>query len=85
MPQALAAAQDRDAPVEGAVGDLARERIFAGDEAHRHVGGNWLACTAARTRAGVVPETPIGTGPVEALPAKAKPRMAAMARAPRAP
>ena len=43
-------------------------------------GGNWLACTAARTRAGVVPETPMGTGPVDALPAKAKPRMAAMAR-----
>ena len=42
-------------------------------------GGSWLACTAARTRAGDVPETPMGTGPFDALPAKAKPRMAAMA------
>ncbi len=41
--------------------------------------GSWLAWTAARTRAGEAPDTPMGSTAVEALPAKAKPRMAAMA------
>ena len=41
--------------------------------------GSWLACTAARTSAGEAPDTPMGSAPLEALPAKAKPRMAAMA------
>ena len=61
----------------------ATSRLSAASPATRWTdtfGGSWLACTAARTRAGVEPETPIGIGPVDALPAKAKPRMAAMAK-----
>ena len=41
--------------------------------------GSWLACTAARSSAGEAPDTPIGSVAVETFPAKAKPRMAAMA------
>ena len=74
------------APVEDhaagqrAVGHLALDGGLARDEPHRRrCAGSWLACTAARTSAGEAPDTPIGSGPVEALPAKAKPRMAAMA------
>ena len=42
-------------------------------------GGSWLACTAAFKRAGVVPETPMVVVPENRLPAKANPKMAAMA------
>ncbi len=72
----------RDTAMPPASVPSATSRLSAAASATRctvTLGGSWLACTAARTNAGDDPATPIGTAAFDALPAKAKPRMAAMA------